>query len=87
MHARVCSRWIKVLARLRPSGLDFAQEWAWIEYQGRRVAADSLFQLLEARIPCGAQFSLYVEDSVPFNAAIEQELDNIISLAAFEMTA
>ena len=87
MHARVCSRWIKTLIRIRPMSADVAHQWAWLGFSERRVVADSLFQLLETRIPCGAEFDLILEESVPFDADVEQELREIISLEAFELTA
>lgn len=86
MHARVCSRWIKTLLRVRPLSEESPHQWAWLEFPERRVVADSLFQLLESRIPCGAEFNLLLEESVPFDASLEQELREIISLSAFNPT-
>lgn len=87
MHARVCSKWIKVLSRIRPSELEFNQEWIWIRYKDEAIAADSLFRLLETRIPCGAEFDLILDDPWPYDPQLSDELANIISLAAFEMSA
>lgn len=84
MHARVCSRWIKVIQKMRPSDLDYSQEWAWIEYQGEKISADSLFKLLETRVPCGAEFDLVLDEKCTYNMQISEELSYIISQQAFE---
>lgn len=87
MHARVCSKWVRTLFKMRPRGLEFAQEWAWIEYRGEQIVADSLFQLLEARIPCGAEFDLFLDHTLTYDEGLHVELESIISSSAFEMTS
>lgn len=84
MHARVCSKWIKALQKLRPADLDYAEEWAWIVYKDSTIPADSLFKLLEVRIPCGAEFDLMLDERCAFGPVLEDELAYIISQAAFE---
>ncbi|MDR1597528.1 MAG: HPr family phosphocarrier protein [Holosporales bacterium] len=85
MHARVCSKWIKFIQKLRSIDMSDVQEWAWLEYEGRSIPADSLFKLLEARIPCGAEFDLVLDDSCLYDVQVGKELAHVISLEAFEL--
>lgn len=78
MHARVCSKWIKILQKIRPESLNYAEEWAWIEYNNETIPADSLFKLLEMRIPCHAEFDLVVNSNIWTNE-IQEELELIVS--------
>lgn len=84
MHARVCSRWIKILQRLCPIDLEYAEEWAWIVYKDSTIPADSLFRLLETRIPYGAEFDLLLDERCVFESSVEEQLAFVISQAAFE---
>lgn len=86
MHARVCSRWIKTLQKLRSGNVAYAQEWAWIEYEGMVIPADSLFKLLETRIHCGAEFDLVLDDSCLYDVQVGNELAYVISQKAFELS-
>lgn len=59
MHARVCSKWVRTLSKMRPRGLEFAQEWAWIEYRGEQIVADSLFNCLRLGFPVGRSLTYF----------------------------
>lgn len=88
MHARVCSKWIKTLQKIRPEGLEYSEEWAWIIYNDEKIPADSLFKLLETRIPCSAEFDLLMqEEDCKYDATVGEELSNIISQEAFDANA
>ncbi|GHS91502.1 hypothetical protein AGMMS49949_02010 [Alphaproteobacteria bacterium] len=84
MHARVCSRWIKKIQTLRLADWDCLEEWVWIAYQDGPIPADSLFKLLETRIPCGAEFDLLMDELCSYNKDVGKELAFIISQDAFE---
>jgi hypothetical protein len=86
MHARVCSKWIKAIQKIRSSEISYSQEWALIEYGEVIIPADSLFKLLETRIPCGAEFDLVLDDSCLYDVQVGKELAHVISLQAFEPT-
>ncbi|MDR0631244.1 MAG: HPr family phosphocarrier protein [Holosporales bacterium] len=84
MHARVCSRWIKALQKLRPANVAYSSEWAWINYEGTTIPADSLFKLLETRISCGAEFDLVLDETCLYDVEVGKELAYVISQQAFE---
>jgi phosphotransferase system HPr-like phosphotransfer protein len=85
MHARVCSRWIKTLQKLRPANITYSTEWAWIEYEGVVIPADSLFKLLETRISCGSEFDLVLDESCLYDVQVGKELAYVVSQQAFEL--
>lgn len=78
MHARVCSKWVQTLQTARPAASG-SEEWIWLVYKGIKIPADSLFKLLELRIPLGAEFDLIVDADSQWSDAIEQELETIIA--------
>ncbi|MDR0625631.1 MAG: HPr family phosphocarrier protein [Holosporales bacterium] len=61
MHARVCLKWVKALREVAQG-----KEGAfWIVYEGKRVVADSLLELLGQRMGKGAEFDfVYEPDSL-----------------------
>lgn len=79
MHARVCSKWIRTLQQARPEATGYAQEWAWILYNGKATPADSLFKLLELRLPCGAEFDLEVDELCAWTRQVQTSLEQVIA--------
>jgi phosphotransferase system HPr-like phosphotransfer protein len=77
MHARVCSKWVRIMQSA------FSESWseqsAWIIYEREKIPACSLFKLLEARIPCGAEFDLLIDENVTYDESILSELASVIS--------
>jgi phosphotransferase system HPr-like phosphotransfer protein len=84
MHARVCSRWIKIIQKIKPTATSLQNEWAWIEYKGNKISAESLFKLLEARIPCGAEFDLVLDKNCLYDAQVGKDLAFVISIQSFD---
>jgi hypothetical protein len=70
---------------MTPKDIVHGEEWIWIEYGGRRIPANSLFKLLETRIPCGAEFDLLIDENCEYNPKISSDLSYIISKQAFEL--
>jgi phosphotransferase system HPr-like phosphotransfer protein len=86
MHARVCSRWVKLIQQI--SGLEDVMRGetscpVLIRYNGEEIPANSLFKLLEARIPCGAEFDLIIQSGVEISADTQEKLDFVISKQSF----
>ncbi|MDR2464257.1 MAG: HPr family phosphocarrier protein [Holosporales bacterium] len=84
MHARVCARWIKIIQKIRPANLPQQDEWAWIAYKGSKISAESLFKLLEARIPYGAKFDLVLDENCLYDAQVKADLAFVISVQSFD---
>jgi phosphotransferase system HPr-like phosphotransfer protein len=94
MHARVCSRWVKLMQQVSQQNscrerreaavYEDALSPASIRYTGEDIPADSLFKLLEARIPCGAQFDLLIRKGVEISADVLEKLAFIISKQSFD---
>lgn len=83
MHARVCSRWVKTIQQLEMS-LSSEKGWLHIDYKGEKIPANSLFKLLETRIPCGAEFDLFLFGQYNRAEEILGKLHLIVSDSLFQ---
>ena len=81
MHARVCSKWVKIINKLNMSNDDSIL----IKYKNKKIPANSLFALLEERIPQNAEIDLLINKN--FSGLIDnstlEELRFIISKESF----
>jgi phosphotransferase system HPr-like phosphotransfer protein len=61
-----------------------ATGWASICYNGEDIPANSLFKLLEARIPCGAEFDLCIRGDGEISTDALEKLAFSISNQSFD---
>lgn len=59
LHARGCARIVKIIREIASETGEAGQ--FWIVYGQKKIAADSLFELLGQMIGCGAEFDLVYE--------------------------
>jgi phosphotransferase system HPr-like phosphotransfer protein len=77
MHARVCSRWVKIMQKFNM--LEYGEESILILYNNEKISATSLFKLLEARIPCSAEFDLLIKEEIEYSNNLFEELAAVIT--------